>query len=225
MQDILKLYLVRIATLALLIVSAQVVGFFPLGLRQGSALTLFSVGIPTVMLAIWARPGPSPKGGLTSEVYHFVITPMLVTTVLGLLLFYGTLFVRLRLGGMVTGRDLDLTLLQQQPGFEAVLEAARSVLAIFMVLAGILLVVLVEPPTPWWAGGDTLTGDWRPTWLALGLAAAFIVINLTPLRDIFALEPISGVEALAIGLTLAAWLLTVRYFWRQRVVMRFIGGQ
>jgi hypothetical protein len=92
------------------------------------------------------------------------------------------------------------------------------------VLAGILLVILVEPPTEWWACGRPLSGDWRPTWLAAGLAAIFIIINLTPLRGVYALSPIGPDETLAIGVTLAVWLFTVRLFWRHRVVARFIGA-
>jgi cation-transporting ATPase E len=224
MQDILKLYLTRIATMALLIVSAQLVGYFPLALRQGSALTLFSVGIPTVLLALWARPGPTDRRRLTNDVYSFVITPMLLTSVLGVLLFYGTLLARLRLGGLWVGRVLDLSLFEHLPRFIAVLDSARSTLAIFMVLAGILLVILAEPPTKWWACDRAPSGDWRPTGLAAALAAIFIVINLTPLREIFALKPISPDEAIAVGVTLAVWLFMVRLFWRRRIVARFIGA-
>jgi cation-transporting P-type ATPase E len=223
MQDILKLYLTRIATMALLIVSAQLVGYFPLELRHGSALTLFSVGIPTILLALWARPGPAARRGLTGDVYSFVVTPMVITTVLGVVLFYAMLLARLRLGGLWVGRVLDMSAYEHLPRFLVILDSARSVLAIFMVLAGILLVILVEPPTEWWACGDTLSGDWRPTWLALGLAAVFILVNMTPLRRLFALSPVNGVEALAIGGTLAVWLFTVRFFWRQRIIARFIG--
>ena len=224
MQDILKLYLTRIATLALLIVSAQLVGYFPLALRQGAALTLFSVGIPTVLLAFWARPGPADRRRITNDVYSFVITPMLVTSVLGVLLFYGTLLARLRLGGLWVGRVLDLSQFEHLPRFFVILNSARSTLAIFLVLAGILLVILAEPPTAWWACGRTPSGDWRPTWLAAGLAAIFIMINLTPLREIFALTTIGLDEALAIGVTLAIWLCTVRLFWRRQIVARFIGA-
>jgi cation-transporting ATPase E len=229
MQDILKLYLARITTVALLIVSAQLVGYFPLDLRHGSALTLFSVGIPTILLALWARPGsagrPRSAGrpGLTRDVYTFVITPMLVTSVLGVALFYGTLLVRLRLGGLWVGRVLDLSAFETLPRFIALLDSARSTLAVFMVLAGILLVIFVEPPTEWWAGGDTLSGDWRPTWLALGLALAFILVIMTPLRSIFALARINMGEALAVAATLVVWLFTVRLFWRQRIIARLVG--
>ena len=47
MQDILKLFLTRIATIGLLIVTSLVVGLFPIELRNASAVTVFTVGIPT----------------------------------------------------------------------------------------------------------------------------------------------------------------------------------
>mgnify|MGYP006974903504 CR=1 FL=1 len=43
--------------------------------------------------------------------------------------------------------------------------------------------------------------------LALGLAAAFGLMVLTPLRGIFDLSPVNGWEALAIGVALGLWLL------------------
>ena len=57
MQDILKLFLARIATMALVILSALVIGVFPINLRHGSILTFLTVGMPAVLLAVWARPG------------------------------------------------------------------------------------------------------------------------------------------------------------------------
>ena len=46
MQDILKLFLTRISTVGLVIISSLVVGVFPLELRQGSILTLLLGGHP-----------------------------------------------------------------------------------------------------------------------------------------------------------------------------------
>ena len=61
MQDILKLFLARIATMALIITSSLIIGVFPINVRHGSLTTLFTVGIPTVLLALWARPGRSDR--------------------------------------------------------------------------------------------------------------------------------------------------------------------
>src|SRR4030095_9208627 len=91
MQDILKLFLTRIATMAMVIVSALVIGEFPLQLRQGSLVTLFSVGIPTVLLAVGSRPGAVGRGALPQRLFHFIVTPVIVTTLFALFIFYGAL--------------------------------------------------------------------------------------------------------------------------------------
>jgi cation-transporting ATPase E len=76
MQDILRLFLTRILSMALLIVSALVISEFPLALRNGSIVTLFSVGIPAVLLALWAKPGPRKRGTLVQRLAHFIVTPV-----------------------------------------------------------------------------------------------------------------------------------------------------
>ena len=51
-----------------------------------------------------------------------------------------------------------------------------------------LLVIFVEPPTKWWAGGDVLSGDWRPTLLSLGLLILFLIFLATPaIREFYGL--------------------------------------
>ena len=67
----------RFLVLGLLVLWSLVLGEFPLALRQGSPLNLLSVGIPTILLALWARPGVPPKGGLFKQIVQFVVTPVL----------------------------------------------------------------------------------------------------------------------------------------------------
>jgi cation-transporting ATPase E len=179
MHDILKLFLTRIATVGVIILSSLVLGQFPLALRQGSLLNLLSVGIPTVLLALWARPGAPPKGGLFQQIFHFVIAPVLATSAIGLLLFYGTFVLLLQRAGAFAAPLTQAQIIQL---LETTLPIAQTALTAFLVLCGLLLVIFVEPPTPWWTGGDTLSGDWRPTVLAVALMAAFIAINLLPRR-------------------------------------------
>lgn len=206
MQDILKLFLTRISTIGLVILSSLVVGTFPLELRQGSIVTLFSVGIPSVLLAVWARPGAAPAGSLVRRLLHFILTPLLITTVLALLLFFGTYIFRLQ---------------------EAVSElpVAQSTLTAFLVICGLLLIIFVEPPTEWWTGGNELSGDWRPTLLALGLMAAFVIVDLVPLfRGIFALSFLDPIQWLLVLVTATIWLFLTRWAWRLRLLSRFLDG-
>jgi cation-transporting ATPase E len=101
---------------------------------------------------------------------------------------------------------------------------AQTALATFLVYCGLVLVIFVAPPTQWWAGGDELSGDWRPTLLAVVLMLAFLVISALPaLRTAFALQPLERPYALLTIVSVAAWLMLVRLFWRRRLLERFLG--
>lgn len=214
MQDILKLFLTRITTVALVIVSALVIGDFPIALRNGSALTLFTVGIPSVGLALLARPGKQRREHLTRDMALFVVPAAVTSSLLGLLIFYGTLL----LGS-------SPTTLAGDPGqLRANLALAQSTLITFLVFCGLLLIVFLEPPNGWWAGAAKTVGDWRPTILAGCLLVAFIGVSVArPLRRLFDLQPL---DLPAIGLAAAGaviWLFIVRAFWRTRLLERFLG--
>lgn len=220
MQDILKLFLTRIATMAVLIVSALAIREFPLLLRQGSLVTLFSVGIPTVLLAIWARPGAIQRGTLARRLAHFIVTPVIVTTILAVLIFYGTLVWELYL----TVGSFDFGSQVIGPVYVSALLTARSTLVAFLTLVGLLTVIFVEPPTEWWTGGEELAGDWKPTILAVILMGFFfIIISVRPLRDIFALGRIGFLE-LGVAIVFATiWVFLVRWLWRNHAFSRFLG--
>jgi cation-transporting ATPase E len=69
-----------------------------------------------------------------------------------------------------------------------------------------------------------LSGDWRPTWLAGGLAAAFVVIMLVPdLRFFFDLAPLEPIHVALIAACLAIWLVAVRLIWRRHWLERWLG--
>lgn len=221
MQDILRLFLTRILSMALLIVSALVIGEFPLALRNGSIVTLFSVGIPAVMLAFWARPGPRKNGTLAQRLAHFIITPVLLTSILGVVLFYAVLWIPT---GLSTVVGPDITLRQSTLLLDAVRPVAQTALASFLVLAGLLLVIFVEPPTKWWTGGDELSGDWKPTIMAVLLIIGFFIIAaIPPLRGFFALTELTPFEWGLVCLTTIVWLWAVRFFWRHSITARFLG--
>jgi cation-transporting ATPase E len=69
-----------------------------------------------------------------------------------------------------------------------------------------------------------LSGDWRPTLLAIALMLAFLVISALPaLRTAFALQPLERPYALLTIVALGIWLFLVRLFWRRRLLERFLG--
>ena len=172
-------------------------------------------------MAFWARPGPRTSGTLAQRLAHFIVTPVVLTSIFGVLLFYIVLWIPT---GLSTMLGPDITLRQSNMLIHAVRPIAQTALASFLVLAGLLLVIFVEPPTPWWTGGDELSGDWRPTIMAVILIVAFFIISAIPaLRDFFALSEMTLIEwALVCGTTIL-WMFAVRFFWRHNITARFLG--
>ncbi len=218
MQDILKLFLTRIATMMLVIVSAWTIGVFPIAVRQGTLVTLVTVGIPTVLLAIWARPGYREHTNLITRLMHFVIPPAFVSSVMALIVFYVPLGIRLTPQARNMGAEEYLA------NFAPHILASQTALSAFLIGVGLLLVVFVEPPTPWWTGGDELSGDWRPTWLAIILAFAVVVILTVPnLRAFFDLAPLEPLHIGLIAACLLVWLVLMRQIWRRQWLERWFG--
>jgi cation-transporting ATPase E len=218
MQDILKLFLSRIATMSLMILSSLVVGAFPINLRHGSLTTLFIVGIPSVLLAVWARPGRQERhASLVRRLGHFVVPPAILGSFLGLAVFYGTIFLRATGIGplQVLGNPLE---------FGQAVAVGQTSLAVFLVFTGLFLVVFVEPPTRWWTGGDVLSGDPKPAFLALGLAVAFGALYALPgIRDTFELQALDWIDGALIAAATVIWLIAVRFTWRRRLLERFFS--
>ncbi len=208
MEDILKLFLTRIATVGLVIVSSLVVITFPIELRNASALTVFTVGVPSALLALWAHPGHQVRDSLDRTLARFVVPAAVVSSLVGLLVFYGVLALS----------SPDPAALEPAAG------NARTALTSFLVFVGLFLIVFVEPPIKWFAVAEPLTADRRPAYLAIGLGLAFVVVLLTPpARAFFQLIAPAPRDGVVVILAVLAWVLLVRTFWAYRVVDRFLG--
>lgn len=82
---------------------------------------------------------------------------------------------------------------------------------------------LVEPPTRAWTGGSKLSGDWRPTFLALGLLVAYaILLTIPPLRAFFELTALDWHSYLLIGLAALVWAMVLRFIWQARLFERYL---
>jgi cation-transporting ATPase E len=209
MQDILKLFLTRIMTVGLVVISSLVVAVFPIELRNASVLTVFTVGIPSALLAVWAQPGHRIRDTLGRTLARFVVPAAVVSSLVGTVLFVGVLF----LGTSVDAHPFDRSL-----------KDAQTVLTSYLVYSGLFLILFVEPPIPWFAAAEPVTTDRRPALLAVGLAIGYaVVLQIPPLRDFFQLVGPGPREAGLVVLGVAAWLLLVRTFWTRRLVGRFLG--
>jgi cation-transporting ATPase E len=209
MQDILKLFLTRIMTVGLVIVSSLVVIAFPIELRNASALTIFTVGIPSVLLAIWAQPGRRVRASLGRTLASFVVPAAAVSSLVGLAVFYGS--------AILAGPSNEAELADA-------LAAGRTALTSYLVFSGLLLIVFVEPPIRWFAVVEPITRDRRPAMLAIGLAVGYVVTLSIPFaRSFFSLSPPNPRDAIIVAVAALAWVVIVRTVWSRRIVERFVG--
>jgi cation-transporting ATPase E len=217
MQDILRLFLTRITTVGLLIMTSLIIGLFPIDLRNGSVLTLFTVGIPTALLALWAQPGKRVHGKLGRTLADFVVPAAVLSSLAGLAVLCATLFLHVGLSNAIGGTLDEAT-------FDAATRVAQSSLTTFLVFAGLVLVVFVEPPVDALAVIEPRTPDHRPTILAILLAVAYLLVLAIPAgRDVFALQPLGVAELAIVAVAVAAWAVLLVLTWRHRVVERFLG--
>lgn len=236
MSDILRLFLTRALAVALLIVSASMVGVgFPYVPKHVTLLTLLTVGIPTLALATWARAGVK-KRGLLRSVIHFVLPASVTVFAFGLVIFVLSFSIALhetpamdltpeQVTQYSRSLGIDITALSEtERNAEIATLIARSALTTFTVLTGVLLVIFVEPPIPFFTGGDELSGDFRPMILAGGMLVLFaLILVFTPARDFFELLVLPINLYLLVGAGAGVWLFVIRAVWRQRLFDRFLN--
>jgi cation-transporting ATPase E len=104
------------------------------------------------------------------------------------------------------------------------LNLARTALTTVSVFCGLLLIVFAEPPSGWWAGGDELSGDWRPAVLAAGmlaLGAFFVTLPLS--REFFEFSPLRPLDYLILAGAAGLWAVALRAVWRMRLFERLVA--
>ncbi len=199
MVDVVRLLLTRTLYVLLLVIATQIVGMaFPVTPKHNSILALLTVGIPIVLVAAWAPAGTPPRSVIRSA-SRFVFPAAFAVAVASLAVY---------LVYLGTGGDLAAT---------------RSALTTFTVLCGLVLILFVEPPTEAWVGGDEMSGDWRPTFLALGMLGLYVVIlALPPLRTFFELTLLPWFHYLLLAALVAVWAVIQRTLWRRRLLERLL---
>jgi magnesium-transporting ATPase (P-type) len=191
--DILKLYLTQAFYLALIIPAILIISNgFPFKSIQNTVIATVSVTIPAVGLTFWAAARIHDSAKLSRFLTHFVM-PAAITLSAAAFIVY----------------QFFLT------SFRSI-EYAQLTLTYTLVIAGLLLVIFVRPPTRIFAGGSPLSRDWRPTWLVMILLFAFILVASIPLAQ--ELLKIGWLQEpshyLFIMLVVTGWAFTLRIIWR-----------
>ncbi len=237
MKNILRLFLTRVIYSALLIVAISIIGLgFPFIPKHNALLAFLTVGVPTLGLNVWARPGPVTRKSMLREIAHFVLPAAFAVTSFGLLVYLGAFYASTTsliqvdvtpeaIAGFahLAGITYDISSPSQYI-LEVSQLVAQTALTAFAVLVGSALVVFVEPPVAWFVGGNDLSGDWRPTILSgVMLFVFFVIVSVPPLRTAFEIMPLSPLWYAALALVAIACILFLRAAWRGRWLERFLG--
>ncbi len=229
----LYLFLTRVVTSMLIIIAISMIGLgFPYEPSQ-VALTLFTVGIPSLFLTWWARP-ESPHPDLLRRLLRFVLPAAIVTMVFGVGIY--TFFYKFVLKGVSTyhippdaaARWAAYTgLTYDTVGFgpAAATIVAQTALSTFVSFAAFGLILFLEPPFRFFTGWAPVSPDKRPALLALALAIIYVVVLVTPITaNYFGLVTpgVRGPEIRVMLVTVPLWFLSLRTIWRAKLFDRLL---
>jgi cation-transporting P-type ATPase E len=224
------LFLARVVTQMLVILTVTLLGLgFPYTPTQ-VGLTLFTVGLPTFFLTMWARPAP-PAEDLLVSLARFVL-PVGILTAGFATAVYASLY-RLVLTGLSGGGDRGVEMWEQYTGLartdpdfvtSSATLGAQSGLSVFVSTTAIVLILLLEPPHRLFTAWRPVSDDRRPTWLALALFVAFAVVLVVPAtRSYFGLTAPDPPVLYASGIALIGWFVVLTAALRYRLLERAIG--
>jgi cation-transporting ATPase E len=101
---------------------------------------------------------------------------------------------------------------------------AQSAVTTFTVLCGIILILFVDPPARFWTGGSPFGGDRRVFYLAGGMLVLYVILLVVPaFRSAFDLQPLDIADYAVIVILVIVWLFLTRWFWRMRLLERFLN--
>ncbi|HUX86933.1 MAG TPA: cation transporting ATPase C-terminal domain-containing protein, partial [Chloroflexota bacterium] len=213
----LRLFLTRVLYVALLILAIEFVNAgFPLSPKLNALLTLFTVGIPTIALAAWARPIPPPRDALLRALFQFVVPAAWSLAVVGFAVY---------LAYFLPSRDEILRAapgVVQSPALLAAQTVAQSALTTVSVLCGLLLVLFRRPSAP--GMGETLQRDWRVWVLVAALLLGFVLVLAIPsLRTFFDLTWLGLADYLGLAVVALIWAAGLYWAWRMQLFERMLG--
>ncbi len=209
MNDILRMFMVRILAKAAVVGVVAAAGGFPFAPRQASMLSFIGAGIPAVAFAVWAKPGPVPKTSLFRRLARFVLPAAVAQWLMTMTVYYiwAAVHESLYLADHPGASEADLLLNALPP--------VQTATTIFAALCGILVVPLLAPPSEWWVGGAPLRRDWRFAALTVLLFAVLVFSVATGAgRTLFELTTLPVYQYAVLGAAAFGWLMLVRWIWR-----------
>jgi cation-transporting ATPase E len=227
------IFLARVATQGLVIVTVTMLGLgFPYSPTQ-VGLTLLTVGVPTLFLTFWARPVP-PDQHLLGNLARFVIPTAVVTSAFGTAVY--TLLYELITRGFGSGRAPEQVIseFERYTGLAygadtefttaAATIGAQTGLSTFFCLASFALILFLAPPHRLFAAWTAPVDDRRPTVLVIGLVAAFAAVMSVPaLYTYFGLTGPAKPVFMVVLPALLLWFAALSAAFRIRLLDRTLG--
>ncbi|MGB1250050.1 MAG: HAD-IC family P-type ATPase, partial [Candidatus Promineifilaceae bacterium] len=233
MTSALYLFISRVATSILMIIAITMVGLsFPFEPAQ-VALTTFTVGIPSFLLMLWARPEPLDPN-LLGSISRFVFPVAIISMLLGTGLYVRDYNGALRGASNTTIPDRVIEMYESYTGIEygteefgeaAATISTQGALSTFFSYTSFLLILFLEPPHQFFTGWrKKVSPDKRPMWLVIALFVGFrIVYNIETLGSYFGiLSKPWRVDIMIVVLTVV-WFFAVRTIWRANLLNRALG--
>ena len=233
MTSALYLFLSRVATSILMIISITMIGLnFPFEPAQ-VALTTFTVGVPSFLLTLWARPEPLDKN-LIGSLARFVLPVAVVAMLLGTYLYNTDYNGALRGATSTNIPDRVVTMYERYLGIEygeeEFVEAAATIstqgaLSTFFSYISFLLILFLEPPHKFFTGWrKEVSPDKRPLYLVIALFVLFRVIYEIPtLGSYFGILRKPPIVEVQMVVFTVIWFFIVRTIWRYNLLDRMLG--
>jgi cation-transporting ATPase E len=191
MESIIRLFLVRTFAVSLAILGVSVLTDpFPITPRQAGIPALFTVGLPALALAVWAKPAKTGRYLLPSAAL-FVIPASLTIGITSLCLYHFYL--------EETGELVE----------------AQTMMVLISTLCGITLVAFVQDAQQDWLRVRGLVNEFRGLALAVAMLLALAVSYLVPpFRSFYELELLPFEAYGVLALTFASWYAVLFVLWR-----------
>jgi cation-transporting ATPase E len=219
MNDILRIFMVRIFFKASMIAIVTAVGGFPFAPRQSALLSFVGATVPAIAFALWAQTGPTPKVGLFKLLARFVVPAVALMALIGTAVY---------LAWAIPAHNSYLAAHPEASEKELVELAypqAMTALTLFACFSAILLILLIAPPTEWWAGGaPVVRGDWRMVGVVVFLLGWMVAVLAIPLgRELFEIHQLPVWQYLVLFGLAVVWSLLCRLVWRSGILDRWLG--
>jgi cation-transporting ATPase E len=233
MQGIIRLYLSRIFTAAMLFTAIALVGLGTPFVPSNMAMyALLVVGIPTMFMALWAAPKQNVDLSLSSALY-FSAPAAFLAMVFGVLFYTGGY---LTVSNQWANYDISPAQIQQfkqQLGYtltdDNMARAAaanlvgRSAMTGFLIFVGVILINFALPPFRWFAVMNEQVPDKRMLAISGLMIIAYIAIMaIKPLRDFYEMIVLRPQDYLVMVLAAVLWTVILRFFYKRRLLERFL---